>query len=133
MASDTYSAHLAIEARIESQWGDTTEVAWGNVDFQPPGNEEWLQVSVLWGETYMETMEPTAGNRLYGLVQLDLYGPKGRGLGDMLELVDTARDILNRWEGSGVQFGASSAPVPIEDDQFARLSIRTPFDVVEET
>jgi hypothetical protein len=106
-------------------------VAWGNVALQAPDTEQWLRVDILWGDAFVETIESTASNRLYGLVQLTLFGPKGEGYGDMLTNIDTARDILNRWSGSGVRFGASSPPVQVEDEQYAALMVSTPFNVVD--
>lgn len=131
MASAVKAAHTAIETRINSQWGTTTDVAWGNMNFQSPDIDQWLRVDILWGDAFIETIEDTASNRLYGIVQLTLFGPQGEGYGAMLTNVDTARDILNRWSGSGVRCGATSPPVPVEDDQYAALMVSTPFNVVD--
>lgn len=125
------AAHVAIETRIEDQWGTTTPISWPNVDFNPPSDGEWLEVSILWGDGFIDTMASTSKNRLVGIVQLDLYGPKGDALDTLLTKADTARDILDRWTGSGVSFFAPSPPNLIDHDTYARLSIRIPFHMVD--
>ena len=131
MASAVAAADLAIKTRINTQWGTTTPIAWPNVSFNPPDAAQWLQVTVLWGDGFLETMEATASNRLFGVVQLDLMGPQGAGLGAMMVIVDTLRDILNRWDGSRLSFGATSPPQQLEDERYARLMVSTPFDLRE--
>ena len=131
MASGVKTAESAICARVEAVWSSNIAIAWPQQDITPPDEESWLQVYVLWGDGFMETMEPTAGNRLYGVLQLDLYGPRGIGYGALLTLADTARDMVNRWSGSGIQMGAASPPNKVDDETYARLMIRTPFDVVD--
>lgn len=131
MASAVKTANLAILARVDAQWGTTTDVAWPNVDFNPPDQDQWLRVDVVWGDGFLETMETTGSNRLYGFVQLTLFGPQGAGLGALMTNIDTARDMLNRWSGSGVSFGATSGPMPIDDEQYAARMVSTPFDVRE--
>jgi len=131
MASAVKTANLAILARVDAQWSTTTDIAWPNVDFTPPDDEQWLRVDILWGDAFLETMESTASNRIYGVVQLTLFGDKGEGYGAMMTNIDTARDILNRWSGSGLQFGATSGPTQVEDEQYAALSVSTPFDIVD--
>jgi hypothetical protein len=131
MASAVKTAHLAIIARIDAQWGTTTDIAWPNVDFSPPDDEQWLKVDILWGDAFLETMEATASNRIYGVVQFSLFGPQGEGYGAMMTNIDTLRDILNRWSGSGVSFGATSGPAELDDEQYAGLMVSTPFDVVD--
>lgn len=130
MSSAVKTANLAILARIDGQWS-ATDVAWPNVDFEPPDEDQWLRVDILWGDGFLETMASTSSNRLYGFVQLTLFGPKGAGYGALMTNIDTARDILNRWSGSGVGFGATSGPRQVEDEQYAALMVSTPFDVVD--
>ena len=131
MASAVETAAAAIHVRFNGQWGTTTKVAWPNEKFKPPDSESWVQLAVLWGDAFMETMETTASNRMYGIVQLSLYCPVGEGEGTAMGYVDTLRDIFNRWSGSGVVFGASSGPRKVPDEQWARYVIDTPFDVVD--
>ena len=131
MASAVKTANLAILARIDAQWGTTTDVAWPNVDFNPPDDAQWLKVDILWGDAFIETMESTASNRIYGVVQFTLFGSQGEGYGAMMTNVDTLRDVLNRWSGSNVRCGATSGPKAIDDEQYAALVLSTPFDVVD--
>lgn len=133
MASAVKTAQLAILAQIDTEWNDATEIAWPNVEFTPPDGEIWLQVDILWGDGFVETMEPTGRNRLYGLVQLTLSGPLGEAQGALMTQVDTARDMLNRWTGSGVEFRAASPPVPLADEEWNKVVISVPFDVSETT
>jgi len=131
VASAVDTANKAIKVRFDDQWGTTTKVAWPNVDFTPPDDEAWVQFDVLWGDAFIDTMETTASNRMYGLIQIALYCPEGEAEATAMGHVDTARDIFNRWSGSGVVCGASSGPRRVPDEHWARYIVDTPFDLVD--
>jgi hypothetical protein len=129
VASAIDTAQQAIEARFDGQWGTTSEVAWPNVDFTPPSNDDWVKIDIVWGDGFMETMN--GRNRLYGIIQVSVYVPRGAGRGTLLSRTNTARDVFNRWDGSGVRCKASSPPQPIPDPQWDRADISTAFDYEE--
>jgi len=134
MASAVDTANTAIHVRFDDQWGTTGWVSWPNVMpgvDKPPDKEPWVQLDVLWGDAFIDTMETTASNRMYGLIQITLYCPVGEGEAIAMGHVDTLRNIFNRWSGSGVVCGASSGPRRIPDEQWARYVIDTPFDLVD--
>lgn len=142
MGSQAKVHESAIHAHIVSFWSSNIAIAWPNVEFTPPApndtNPEWLQVEILWGEGFQNTMIDS--NYTVGVLQLDIYGPKGVGLGDLLTLANTARDGVDRVtlsrvgiQTNGLVFGTAGGPEKVPDDTYARLMIRTPFYVIETT
>jgi hypothetical protein len=129
VASAIDTAQLAILARFDAQWGTTTDIAWPNVEFVPPDAKTWVQLDILWGDGFMETMN--GRNRMYGVIQISVNGLKGVARSDLITKVNTARDVFNRWDGSGVSCGAASPPRPVPDDEWDRAVISIPFDYSE--
>ena len=129
MASAIDTAQLAILAQFRTEWGTTTKIAWPNKGFTPPDDEPWVELDILWGDGFLETMN--GRNRLYGIIQISVYGLRGEGRGALIGHCDTARDVFNRWDGSGVRCGAASAPKPVPDDEWDRAVISVPFEYEE--
>ena len=135
MASATLTAETAMYTQIDTQWGSTTRIAWPNQKFATTENDKkYLRVDVLWGASFMQTMEPTGRNNTVGVLVLTLFGRKGKGMGELLGLADTARDMVNRVTLTGVDFFASSGPTPQETvDGWMQVQVTTPFQVTETT
>lgn len=141
MSSTLTTAHRAILQRIETAWAARTPVAWPNVEFTPPDpsapeNAEsavWLQVSILWGDGAPGTMGAGGQNDVVGVLQFNIFAPKGRGGAALTTHADAARDVANRLEVGGVRFGAPSGPtvVPVESSGWAQVAVRVPFTVLE--
>ncbi len=135
MASAVNTAEIAILSRVKAQLPTSTLIAWPNVSFTPPSpRKAWLQVSILWGETFSSTIGGTAARRntLVGVIQLDIRVPKGSASSVANALVDQIRDAFNRVEFSGIRCDAPSAPVsgPFEDE-WARSIVSIGFTADE--
>jgi hypothetical protein len=107
MATTVDDARATIEARIAGQWANS-RIRWPNVHYTPPSEDSWLSVDILWGDGFLATKN--GRNTLIGVVNLNVFVPVGNGDGTLAELCDDARDMLNRWSGSGVSFDAPSGP-----------------------
>lgn len=142
MASALITAVRTIEQRIAAQWqasdGDAlTKIAWPGVAFTPPEPKfattkySWLKVDIVWGEGQLSTKN--GRNTIVGILELGVFVPdRARGLKTLHTLTDTARDIANRLETSGVRFGVPSGPVDVpEDSGWLHRAISVPFTVDE--
>jgi len=107
MATTIDDARAAIEARIAAQWANT-RIRWPNVHYTPPDDQSWLSVDILWGDGTVATKN--GRNVIVGVLNLNVFVPAGQGDGALAELCDDARDMINRWSGSGVRFSAPSGP-----------------------
>ena len=123
------SARDAIEARIAAQWANT-RIRWPNVHYTPPDDDSWLSVDVLWGDGFIQTKN--GRNTLIGVLNLNVFVPTGTGGGDLAELCDDARDMINRLEVSGVRFGAPSGPRFSVDGKWRQGTVSVAFSTDEE-
>lgn len=132
MASAIDAARQTIEARIVAQWGATTPIGFLNTSFTPPKTGGWLEPSIIWGDGIASTMGAVgsggARNTITGLLQMNLFIQSGEGAGLLTRLADTARDMINRLEVSGVRFDVPSGPTIITEEQSA---VRVGFTIDE--
>jgi len=133
MATTTIdTARAAIEARIAAQWADT-RIRWPGQHYTPPDDKSWLAVDIVWGDGIMLTKN--GRNSLVGVLYLNIYVPVGTTGGRVLaELCDDARDMINRWSGSGVVFEAPSGPrlSVMADSKWRQATITAAFTIEEE-
>lgn len=135
MASGLEAARKTIETRIEQQWVEwdgspRTPIEMPGRPFRPPAGGKWLQVHLLWGNAEAAAMGGL--NEVIGVVNLNVFGPKDKGYGALLKLVDAARNMLNRVVVSGVRFGVPSGPdVVVSEAAYAQMNVSVPFSLDE--
>jgi hypothetical protein len=145
VASGLATVQAAIEAKIETDWGSNTSICWPNTKFEPAADASFLRVSFAWDDADIVTkIGGSAGtglNHVTGLLVLDLFVPAdGSGFGAADDLVDAARDIVNRLSSvTNVKFAAPSGPVEVArgasalglsgTTEWAQLQITCPFRV----
>lgn len=78
-------------------------------------------------------MGATDRNTNSGLVQVTIYGPRGKGMGAIMAKADAARNVYDRAEFSGVRCASADAPRPTPHDEWAVRIVRVPFTVDETT
>ena len=131
MASDLDSAVATIETTLEGAF-PALPIAFANAPFKPPSTGNWLDCTVIWGDTFVTTMAPTNRNTAVGVVMVGVQTPLSIGAGAAYRLADTVRDLYNRKEIAGVRFGAASGPRrgPL-DSLWHRVVVSVPFTVDE--
>lgn len=134
MATTTIETTLdTIEGRIETLWvvggNPRTTIRWPNVPFTPPDDAAWIAVDTLWGDGFLETKDGL--NVVVGVVNINVFIPTGHGDGDLLLLVDHARDMFNRVGVSGVRFGVPSGPTFAEESKWRQGTVSCAFSVEE--
>lgn len=122
--SDTWTA---IERRLASNWTDTP-IAWPGVPFTPPNNAPWIRPTPLFGAGAVATYDT---HSVTGILQVDVFAPRGRGTGAARALAETVRDLFAAQTIDGVRFGAASGPEIGPDTSWLQLIVRIPFDVDE--
>lgn len=127
-----------IEARIETQWVDDdddplTVIAWPLVEFEPPINAAWLKVDILFGDSFARTVSGnnTGVNNNVGVIQLQVFAPKGKAAGALNTLTGKARKIFSRHSGGGLICQASGIALQGVNGAWAFRTIRTNFSAYE--
>lgn len=121
------AAWAEIEKRIAANWS-ATPVAWPGVPFTPPGNAAWIRPTPLFGDGSVATYGLHA---VAGVLQVDVFAPRGHGYGTARSYAETLRDLFAGWVTDSLRFGAASGPEIGPDTAYAHLIIRAPFVVDE--
>lgn len=146
MASNLDSHRQTIEERIEDSsalatyfrtihqdpWKDVA-VSWPGAPFQPP-NGPWIQVTIVWGDGFIETMGSSGGaNRVVGVVNVNVFDYPDIGLKRVHAIGEIIRDLFNRNTVSGIRFEAPSGfkPVPEAQEGWIGRNVTIPFEVEE--
>ena len=139
MASALDAVRVAIEGQVKDGWKEDAPIQWPGRPWTPP-NGPWVQVHVIFGKAGAVTMGTRgtgAGtNQVVGLVNLNIFGPGGKGTGALTRLADAARDLLASLVVEGVQFDEPDGPVAVpaggeRKEQWAQVNVSTTFVVVE--
>jgi hypothetical protein len=123
VAKDIYS-------QIEALWAELTPIGWPNVSFVHPTNEPWIEVSISWGDGAAVSMAPTNRNTLVGVLFINCYCVENEGQGELMGIVDAARDLFNRATLGTIRFDVPSAPKPV-NGMFNQVTVTVSFTVDE--
>jgi len=85
------SERASIEGRLNTNWS-TTNIAYDNVDFDPPNNTAWVRLTILNGETLYRTIE--AKKRHTGVIVIQVFCPKNQGSNTGKGYADTLAGIF---------------------------------------
>lgn len=123
----------AIEARFTTAWNaahPTVPIAYSGKKFQPPANSPWVRITVVLGNEEQVTFGAPGGNtyRLSGTIYVDVFGPKGTGMGTVNGLADTARTTFRGAQFDGVMCRAATV-IPGEEAAYVTAKVRIPFQV----
>ena len=137
MGSALDAVRVAIEGQIKDGWAEEAPIKWPNRPFTPV-NGPWLQVHVIFGRAEPIT-QGTRGtgagsNEVAGLVNVNLYGLKGKGTGALTRLADAVRDLLANLVVDDVTFDEPTGPVEVPTDvpeKWVQVNVSTTFGVVE--
>lgn len=133
MSSTLSAAQTAIYDRLNTAWAGSTLIQWPGSPFTTPNNECWIGVEILWGDSFVSTMEVTGRNVTVGVIQINVYGPRQRGRAEIMAKADAVRDVFNRVEFNGVRCGAPSGPKYLSDPEWEALTVSVPFSIEEVT
>lgn len=114
-------------------------VFWPLVEFEPTSRETFLKFNLIAQDSFVRTIcgEGKGHNRNVGVIQIDCYVPKGRGLGvtntsiGLVALAGKVRKIFSRQSFGGVLCDASSPANTLIEGAWARAIIRTRYECEE--
>lgn len=130
MASDLENTlKQAVEQRLETQWAAATAIHWPNQNFDPPSTGEWIEPALIGGDGgYLSGGSGVTGNRIVGVLSVNVFGQPGAGTGRLWELADNVRDIFSRWAaGNNIFFGVPSAPREVRNPARPQVVVTIPF------
>jgi hypothetical protein len=94
----------AIESRLDTNWGSTTDIAWENVRFEATQDEYWIRPTILEGEAEQITLESTPLYRTIGLLTIGVFAPEGEGTAQARTHADSLAAIFRGAKFSGLTF-----------------------------
>jgi hypothetical protein len=130
VSSNLTQVQKDLYGQINTLWAGRTQVAWPNAAFVPPTDEPWIEVSIAWGDGIAASMAPTNRNTLVGVLFINCYCVEDEGQGELMAIVDAARDLFNRASVAGCRFDVPSAPKPVAG-MYNQVSVSIAFTVDE--
>src|SRR5512143_941774 len=93
----------AIEERFHDNWTATplSKVAWDNVAFAPPPNDEWVRLSIVGGDSNRMTIGSSL-HRSVGIIYVSCFVPVAKGSARAFALADAAAAIFRDAEFNGI-------------------------------
>lgn len=132
------SAMNTLRAAIEQKVSDTVDgdypIHFSGTNFTPPDGP-WLRATILFGQSRMVTGGTgVTGNRVVGLLKLELFDLAGMGEGTLYDYADTLRNAFSRAKVGAATFGAPSGPRPVntdDDAEWEQIDVTIPFEAPE--
>ena len=132
--SDIYKALLSHLESFDFDSFDLSsdDVAWPNMLFTPQVERAWFRPTLLPADTVQASLGPKGANFHTGLLQVDLFWPKGRGLGAPDDVAGAlvahfAMGSTVSFNGQNVHVGRPPTRRPSPDDDWYLTVIRIPF------
>ena len=91
---------IAIESRFKTIWGNTTAIAWDNIDFNPSDDTEWVRIAIVPGEEQFVSMGKM---RKVGVIIIQIFVPEFKGSKRSNELIDLTTKTWRNKEFSGIR------------------------------
>jgi len=128
----TYEAEYnALRARFESQWANTTPIAWPNVDFKPTDESPWVRFSIV--STDVRQASFGAATNFYrhpGVIIVQVFTPILQGDKEALQLADQVASIFRNWSDAANRIRFLSPPSVKaigEDKPWYQVNVSCPY------
>jgi len=115
---------LAIENRLEEYW-NITPIAWANVDFDVPNNNDWIKLSILNGKSSYRAINYK--KRHTGVISIQVFTPVNTGANKVREYSDTIASIFDSKKFNGVVCDVASIATIGADDRFYQVNVTIPY------
>lgn len=125
-----------IQMHLQVFWVDIasnplTDIAWPLLGYVRDPTRPYLQVTIMPGNTVLATAGPVGLNECTGIVQFDIFTPKGQGAGLANSLSDKVRSLFNGITLDPLRFFSPSLPKIGYDAAMARRIVDVAFWVFE--
>lgn len=124
------TVNVGLENFFTTRWESSynTPIAYGNVDFDSDGIDEWVRFAVHWEDG----VQASLGNdcrlhRFYGSIIVQVYAPVNRGMKRVLELTNEVVDILTAQQIEGAVLGTANVRTIGQTNNWEQLNVRCTF------
>ena len=115
---------LAIEDRLQEFW-NYTDIAWANVDFDVPNNNDWIKLNILNGNSNYRAIDNK--KRHTGVISVQVFSPVNTGTNKVREYSDTIASIFDSKTFSDVVCDVASIVTIGADDRFYQVNVTIPY------
>lgn len=115
---------LAIENRFKDRWVDT-DIAWENIAFDMPNNDEWVRLNILNGSSGYRAINGL--KRHLGIIIVQVFVPKDTGTSKAREYADMVSQIFDSKKFSDVVCDVASIETVGADDTFHQVNVTVPY------
>jgi len=128
------AAHSALRARFETQWASATDIAWPNVEFTPPDDDDWVRFVISDTGAFQASMGDPGNNihRHTGVVTIMIFTRLGLGDEAGLEYADLATAIFRGWEDAATGLRFREPPfvrqVPGQAHKWYHINVLCPYE-----
>lgn len=126
-----------LENRFNDKWGQTTPIAWENVDYTPQSGTSYVTFRIMPNGSDFASIGKHPLIRSIGLVEINVMTPLNRGAEPGNNLADSAievfRDTDGRgWKSGGLRCGAGYILNVRKEDEWYRHIVIIPFEYDEQ-
>ena len=115
---------LAIENRFKDRWVDT-DIAWENIAFDMPNNDEWVRLTILNGASGYRAINGL--KRHTAIIVVQIFTPIDSGTSTIRKYADMVTSIFDGQKFSDVVCDVASIETVGADDTFHQVNVTIPY------
>ena len=123
---------VAIESTFTTEWVSRTPIKYENAIFEEPNNRTWVALNILGGGGKPLSISPNGTHKTWGVIIVQIFGPKDAGTAPIKVLADAAALIFKDRNLSYGQSGVITTRTPalvtvgFREDWY-QLNVEVPF------
>jgi len=118
------SERTNLETRFNTNW-TTTPIAWGNADFNPPSNSEWVRFNIINGSSGYRAINNL--KRHNGLITVQIFAPINSGTHTIRGYADTISAIFDGESFNDVVCDVASIATIGTDSAWHQINVTIPY------
>ncbi len=115
---------LLIEDRFEATW-TFTPIAWDNVEFDSPNNDNWVRFNILNGVGDYRAINNL--KRHTGVIVVQIFAPRNSGTSTIRQYADYAVAIFDNRSFGDVVCGVANMETVGTDDIWHQINVNIPY------
>jgi hypothetical protein len=96
------SQNSAIRSRFHTNWGTDPPVKYDNMDFTPPANSAFVEISIIDGDQVPVSVGSSVLYRNLGFISVNIHVPLNTGTKAINQYEDTVAGIFRSQQFSGI-------------------------------
>lgn len=123
------SISTSLVAHFNTQWANTTPIAWDNVTFNATNVPEYVNFTVLPNKQFQASMGSPTTNRYrqQGMITVRIFTVLNRGAKRAMQLADQVAAIFRSKTIAGIVFSAPSITVVGQSDGVYQVNVAVAF------